>query len=274
MNYTETIQEIARTMIENFYRKDCSDKTFKAKVTEIVTENKVKVLYCGNAYTVFTSIYCDIGDIVMVCAPCNNWKELYVLLNRTKGKTLRDIYSSLSTVNSNIQTINNRTFYEQQVAAGRQKDVIVSGDSSTYYPVVITGYETRNFWPYLICLGKHLGSQTASYSENHSSGTSSINCGWIFRNGGWDGNGNFIKCLYKQQPYATLLSHVAIGTASANVFVLWLRGGGTQYTITASTQFNVNIYYEKVNLGSTTYPWYVEPKTAIENRGIIDSSGI
>ena len=45
MNYTETIQEVCKTMINTLYRKDRSDKTFKAQVTENKGNSKYKVKY-------------------------------------------------------------------------------------------------------------------------------------------------------------------------------------------------------------------------------------
>lgn len=65
--------------------KSYSDKTFKARVTEIITVYKIRVQYCGSSYTVSTSLPCSVNDIVRVCAPCNNWKELFVIENKTAG---------------------------------------------------------------------------------------------------------------------------------------------------------------------------------------------
>ena len=79
MNYTETIQEVCKTMINTLYRKDRSDKTFKAQVTENKGNSKYKVKYCGNDYTVSSSIALMVGDYIRVCAPCNNWNDLFVV---------------------------------------------------------------------------------------------------------------------------------------------------------------------------------------------------
>lgn len=71
------------------------DRTFRAKVTEIVQTDKIRVLHNGKTYTVYSSIFCEVDDMVRVCVPCGNWKELYVIENRSKGKTLRDLYQKV-----------------------------------------------------------------------------------------------------------------------------------------------------------------------------------
>lgn len=111
MNYSEKINEMAQCILEYIKKsidtRSYSDKTFKAKITMVVSEDKYKVLYCGNTYTVSSSILCEVGDTVRVCAPCNNWQELYIVENRTKGKTLRDIQKSITTINDSFSNINN-----------------------------------------------------------------------------------------------------------------------------------------------------------------------
>ena len=58
-------------------------------------EGKVKMYVCGPtavSYThldvykrqVSTTIPCSVDDFVRVCAPCNNWRELFVVENKTK----------------------------------------------------------------------------------------------------------------------------------------------------------------------------------------------
>ena len=100
MNYSQAIQKMADTItaqIHNMIKsKSYSDKTFTAKVTEIVNTSKCRVLYCGNTFTVSTTIPVEIGNIVRVCAPCNNWKDLYIVENKTAGKTLDDMVSKIN----------------------------------------------------------------------------------------------------------------------------------------------------------------------------------
>lgn len=88
MNTTEMINAMCQSILDNCYKmieKEVkADKTFTAKVTEIVNANKCRVLYCGNTFTVSTTISVSLNDIVRVCAPCNNWQDLFVVENRTQ----------------------------------------------------------------------------------------------------------------------------------------------------------------------------------------------
>lgn len=60
------------------------DRTFTAKITEFVSKKKCKVLYCGKTYTcaIYTSY--EVGDRVMVCIPCGNENDSFVVLNCTR----------------------------------------------------------------------------------------------------------------------------------------------------------------------------------------------
>lgn len=84
-NYSETIKQITHAMVESFGKREKYDKTFTAKITE-VSDKKYKVLYCGNSYTVSSSMVCSVGDIVRVCAPCDNWLDLFVVENKTASE--------------------------------------------------------------------------------------------------------------------------------------------------------------------------------------------
>lgn len=79
MNYTEIIQDICKQLKKEIYREDRSDHSFKAKIVEKINDTKYKVLYCGKTYTVSSSIICEVGGMVRVCAPCNNWQDLFVI---------------------------------------------------------------------------------------------------------------------------------------------------------------------------------------------------
>jgi len=81
-DYSNAIKQMTQSLVEAFGKKDKSDKTFTAKVT-VVYGTKCKVLYSGNTYTVSSSIPCSVGDMVRVCAPCNNWQDLFVVENKT-----------------------------------------------------------------------------------------------------------------------------------------------------------------------------------------------
>lgn len=55
------------------------DKTFKAQVVSKVSQNKCKVKYKGKEYTAYCRETLSIGQVVWVCAPQNNWSDLFVI---------------------------------------------------------------------------------------------------------------------------------------------------------------------------------------------------
>lgn len=55
------------------------DKTFRAKVIKQVSSGKYKVLYKNKEYTVRSNRELLEPDMVWVCAPQNNWDELFIV---------------------------------------------------------------------------------------------------------------------------------------------------------------------------------------------------
>lgn len=150
------------------------------------------------------------------------------------------------------------------------KSITVGGNADTYYPVVIS-VSSSKLDSTRISVWKNLGSTTPSYSGNHSNGTSSL---WLIyegRNWMWDGNGGFIKTWYKYQGYATLIAHAEQAGSAVGNLVLYLRGGGCQYNIACSNRFTATVYTASTNIGSSSYPVNVAPRTTIGNGGIIQS---
>ena len=154
----------------------------------------------------------------------------------------------------------------------KTQSITVAGDANTYYPVVISMSNGKDR-PMEISIHKDLGSTTpSSYEHNHENGTSSL---WLLyegRNNYWDGNGGYIKTLYKYQGYATLVSHAEQASGSSGDLRVWLRGGGCYYEISTTTNATVNIYYSKTNLGTSSYPDEVTPRTTIGNGGIVTNA--
>lgn len=154
--------------------------------------------------------------------------------------------------------------------SGLNKSITVGGNADTYYPVVIS-VSSSKLDSTRISVWKNLGSTTPSYSGNHSDGTSSL---WLIyegRNWMWDGNGGFIKTWYKHQGYATLVAHAEQARSGVGNLVLYLRGGGCQYNIACSNSFTATVYTASTNIGSSSYPVNVAPRTTIGNGGIIQS---
>lgn len=154
--------------------------------------------------------------------------------------------------------------------SGLNKSITVGGNADTYYPVVIS-VSSSKLDSTRISVWKNLGSTTPSYYGNHSNGTSSL---WLIyegRNWMWDGNGGFIKTWYKYQGYATLVAHAEQAGSGVGNLVLYLRGGGCQYNIACSNSFTATVYTASTNIGSSSYPVNVAPRTTMGNGGIIQS---
>lgn len=77
--YAEIVRKMAKLMADAFEKKDQSDKTIKTRIIATKGNGKYEILYSGNKYIVSSSISCNINDYVWVCAPCNNWNNLFVV---------------------------------------------------------------------------------------------------------------------------------------------------------------------------------------------------
>lgn len=150
-------------------------------------------------------------------------------------------------------------------STARSREITVTNDYNTYYPVVLEVEAYSTGIPYTIGVSKHLGSTSnPNWSGNHSSKTSSMNYVGIGRIGPWDGNGNFFITLCNLQPYAPLLKNVDVPENAKYAIVFWLRGGTATYNIRCSAGIkSINIYYTRTNVGSTQAgnEYYVEPKS-------------
>lgn len=145
--------------------------------------------------------------------------------------------------------------------------ITVTGDANTYYPVQInyTGDKTR---PHIISIWKNLGSTTASYSGNHSNGTSSMWLMYEHRFTGWDGNGGYCRCIYHKEEYATLVAKTEVIGGPTGGITVWLRGGTTEYKISSDYNISATPYYSKTDVGSPPdYSRYVEPTTTVVSNG-------
>ena len=145
--------------------------------------------------------------------------------------------------------------------------ITVNGDLNTYYPVCIKT-TMPNTEGITIYVSKALGTTSPAWSGNHSNGTSSCLAGYYLRNNGWDGNGVFCYNISPPyQGYAKIIGHAELKEMAAAHLVLWLRGGGAEYTICGSIPINVNVYLNETNLGTTAHPNTVAPMTTTGNLG-------
>ena len=153
---------------------------------------------------------------------------------------------------------------------GNEQVISVEGDANTYYPVVITINHSKT-WNSRIAIHKNLGSRTPSYPGNHNNGTSSMWAMYEGRYNGWDGNSGYIVTKYVRQPYANLISKAEHAGNSAGKLVVYLRGGGCEYTVCTDYRGGINVYYERTEIsGDSNYPVYVEPTTSVGNQGVLN----
>lgn len=157
----------------------------------------------------------------------------------------------------------NTTIDWYHTSTARSREITVTNDYNTFYPVVLEVEVNTNGVPYTIGIGKSLGSTSnPNWAGNHSNKTSSMNYIGVGRIGPWDDNAIFFTTLCNLQPYASLLKNVAVPVNNRNIIVFWLRGGTATYRIYSSAGIHsINIYYARTNIGSTSAgnEYYVEP---------------
>ncbi len=157
----------------------------------------------------------------------------------------------------------NTTIDWYHTSTARSREITVTNDYNTFYPVVLEVAVTINGVPYTVGIGKSLGSTSnPNWAGNHSNKTSSMNYVGIGRIGAWDGNSSFFITLCNSQGYAKLLKKVEVRENEKSIIVFWLRGGTATYRIYCSAGIkSINTYYARTNVGSTIagYEYYVEP---------------
>lgn len=81
MNLIEVYNKIADDVaifVENKVKNISRDITFKAQVVEKISDEKYKILYKKQYHTAWCLANLTIGSIVRVCAPGNDWNELFI----------------------------------------------------------------------------------------------------------------------------------------------------------------------------------------------------
>lgn len=81
MDFTQIIKDMAQGLMEAFDYKlkiAAYDKTFKAEIIERVSDGKYRILYKHKYYTARGWLDFKNGELVRVCAPENNWSELFI----------------------------------------------------------------------------------------------------------------------------------------------------------------------------------------------------
>ena len=84
MSNAELIQQMAETITETIKKalntEGQYDRTYTASVIEKIGSNKYIVEYNGGRHTATSQIQLSVGNIVYVCAPCNNDSALFVVM--------------------------------------------------------------------------------------------------------------------------------------------------------------------------------------------------
>ena len=192
----------------------------------------------------------------------------------SNGNIIASTYLPLSggTINGNI-TVNGNVWYKG--LRMQSYEITVGGDLNTYYPVAVDSYLYGNTEAIIITVSKALNTTSPAWPGNHNGGTSSLMASYLVRNNGWDGNGNFVYSITPpQQWYAQVLSHVELRQSAAHHLVFWLRGGGATYRIAANIPTTINVYLSETNLGNSSYPSNVSPRTDIGNAGWLFESPV
>ena len=72
-------------------------------------------------------------------------------------------------------------------------------------------------------------------------------------------------------PNANLISKAEHAGNSVGALVVYLRGGGCEYTVCTDYRGGINVYYERTEIsGDSNYPVYVEPTTSVGNQGVLN----
>lgn len=147
--------------------------------------------------------------------------------------------------------------------------ITVNGDANTYYPVAITCCDISKRIYSQVSIYRDLGERCASYSGNHSNGTSSMWIVYDYRCTKWDGNGGFIRTMLYSMPYATLCAQTDTDARILGALIVYLRGGGTVYHIASTGGVNrADVCYSTTNLGSSQHSYNVSPITSLGNMGV------
>lgn len=159
-----------------------------------------------------------------------------------------------------------------------ETEIEIGGDPDTYYPVYVKhgeGYRNTNTQPIFLGLGKMLETKSGNWEGNHGSYSSSICMAWLYRVATWDGNGEYIMPLYKQEQFAKLLAHIGgIGELISGI-VLYLRGGGATYRLVSSVPIVPRVCLDSTDISTNpSYPVIVTPRGYEGNKGINFQNGV
>ncbi|MFT4107156.1 MAG: hypothetical protein QM657_15485 [Lacrimispora sp.] len=148
MNACYQIYKDIERMITEKTRNMSYDKTFRAKVIDQISADKYTILYKNKGYPASCGWKVKIGDVVWVCAPRNNWNELYIqayqpddiitAVNGVKGSdevSYKSGYVNISPGNIGLGNVDNTSDNSKPVSQAQQEAInkkvsILGGDVS------------------------------------------------------------------------------------------------------------------------------------------------
>ena len=86
-DFGDFLEKLIMGMKREFYSSAPYDKTYKGRIIECVMSkndltkktDKYRVLVNGATHVVSSSIDCNVGDYVWVCAPCGNINNMFIV---------------------------------------------------------------------------------------------------------------------------------------------------------------------------------------------------
>ncbi|MCT4593598.1 MAG: hypothetical protein N4A57_04910 [Anaeromicrobium sp.] len=136
---------------------------------------------------------------------------------------------------NNLQKIVNQTFE-------------VGGDKDTFYPVIISKFDTSEMKDLIICRKYHEPAPDTWNTDTHRGGLR-----MDFTNvalGGW--GGHYVTYDVRiSQIYSNQVADYGVLSPDTSKFVVWLRGGGARYHLVQRSCFNIS--QVKVYLSTYTY---------------------
>ncbi|GLC79195.1 hypothetical protein [Lacrimispora brassicae] len=144
MNFQDVYKKIAEDisyLFTNMANTLKYDKTFRAKVISQESTGKYKILYKNVEYTAKCDGRLNAGDLVWVCAPRNDWNELYVQLGGAIQNQVNQINGNLNNkADKDVVIIRDQSFADTTVPANGSVDI-------PYTPLAVTGYTPLAYIP-------------------------------------------------------------------------------------------------------------------------------
>lgn len=141
MNACYQIYKDIERMVTEKTRNMSYDKTFRAKIVDQISTNKYTILYKNKGYPASCGWNVKIGDAVWVCAPRNNWNELYIqqtyqpediitAVNEAKGSaeaSYKSGYANISPGNIGLVNVDHTSDNSKPISQAQQEEINKKG---------------------------------------------------------------------------------------------------------------------------------------------------